>query len=117
MKPPALGIGPVNSMRLLPVQRISTAAITNAQGAMAPIQATITGIVRKTLSAGAMLARVLEVVWKKPASCRQVAVSGGPSVAAARVRSRWRTCDDLAARGVMKPGLLVAVDDAPGRDG
>jgi hypothetical protein len=66
MKPPALGMRRVNSIRLLPVARIAIAASTNAQGAMEPIAITIAGMVRNTLSAGAMFASVLDVVPKSP---------------------------------------------------
>ncbi len=50
---------------------------------MAPIEATITGIVRKTLSAGAMLARVLEAVSNKPSELPARRCSEGPPVVAA----------------------------------
>lgn len=66
MKPPALGIRRVYSIRLLPVARIAIAANTNAHGAIDPIDATIAGIVRNTLSAGATFASVLDVVSNRP---------------------------------------------------
>jgi len=63
MNPPADGIRLVNSIRPLPVARI---AIMNAHGAIVPIAMTIAGIVRNTLSAGAMFASVLDVVSNSP---------------------------------------------------
>ena len=66
MNPPADGIRLVNSIRLLPVARIAIIAITNAHGAIVPIAITIAGIVRNTLSAGAMFASVLDVVSNSP---------------------------------------------------
>src|SRR5581483_9431365 len=83
MNPPALGIRRVNSIRLLPVARIAMAASTNAHGAIEPMDSTIAGIVRNTLSAGAMFASVLDVVPNKP-----IELAGKLRVAAGAVTSR-----------------------------
>src|SRR5580692_11357799 len=108
MNPPAVGIRRVNSIRLLPVARIATAASTNAHGAIEPIAITIAGIVRNTLSAGAMLASVLDVVPKSPT---ELAGSSLPVVAGAatvlfvamyhvsvRYRQRHRSAADVGSR-------------------
>src|ERR1700733_14242493 len=109
MKPPALGLRRVNSIRLLPVARIAIAASTNAHGAIEPIAITIAGMVRNTLSAGAMLASVLEVVPKRPT---ELAGSSVPDVAgeiaavsfiavyhlSVRYRQRHRGAADVGSR-------------------
>jgi hypothetical protein len=86
MKPPALGIRRVNSIRLLPVARMATAARPNAHGACEPIAITMAGMVRNTLRAGAMLARVLDVVSNKPMELGgSSAFWAGPAVSRAAV--------------------------------
>src|SRR6185312_794880 len=80
--PPALGIRRVNSIRLLPVARIATAARTNAHGAIEPMAITMAGMVRNTLSAGAMLASVLDVVPNRPIESARSSAAGPALVVA-----------------------------------